>query len=260
MPISATVKNTASWHAVLLAATAAALCGCGAPQPVPATDPLHLSDAPQERAMPDRPVAMHGSYAQALAAWRGPEDVNAWIGANFEYDVPRAIALSESRRAAGGTPPSIHEPAAFYEQPVGICVDLARFGVETLKRIDPALEPRYLMIEFEPARISGQVLRRHWVASFFRGGEGYYFFADSKRPGVMAGPYPSVEAFIAQYASYRRREVLAFRQLESFRRQLRAAPRQQQESGASQPAVMPVKDSVEVLLQTGRGRSTMVDP
>jgi hypothetical protein len=256
------ITATAMRLARLLLATVAvaALCGCAAPQRVlPEVDPLRFSGAPEERAMPDRPVAMHDSYAQALAAWRGPEDVNAWIGASFEYDMARAIALSESRRAAGGTPPSIHEPAAFYEQPVGICVDLARFGVETLKKIDPALEPRYLMIEFEPVRISGQVLRRHWVASFFRRGEGYYFFADSKRPGVMAGPYPSVEAFIVQYASYRGREVQAFRQLESFRRQLRATPRPQRESGASQPAVMPVKDSVEVLLQTGHGSSTMVD-
>ncbi len=242
---------------LLVAATA--LCGC-ATLPAPAADPPHAySDAPQERAVPDGPVAVYGSYAQALAAWRGPEDVNAWIGASFEYDLPRAMALSESRRAAGGALPSIHEPVAFYDRPVGICVDLARFGVETLKQIDPELEPRYLMIEFEPARISGQVLRRHWVASFRRG-NGYYFFADSSRPGVMAGPYPSVEVFVAQYARYRGREVMAFRQLESFRRQLRAAPRQQQPGGVLQPAVMQSKDSIEVLLQTGRGRSTIVEP
>jgi hypothetical protein len=45
------------------------------------------------------------------------------------------------------------------------------------------------MIEFDPVSLAGNTLRRHWIASYERNGM-RYFFADSKRPGHIAGPYP----------------------------------------------------------------------
>lgn len=200
----------------------AMLCGC-ASLPVPA-DPS--SDAPEHRVVPGTPVPKYGSYREALAAWRQPEDVNAWIGAMFEYDVDRALRLSESQRA-GGRAPSIHDPIAFYDKPAGVCVDLARFAVETLKQVAPELEPRYLMIEFEPASVRGQTLRRHWVTLYASEGS-LYVFADSKRPGVIAGPYPTVAAFIAEYARFRGREIVAYRELESYKRRTKAVSTQRQ--------------------------------
>ena len=160
------------------------------------------------------------SYQQALQVWRTPEDVNAWIGARFSYDLSRAMVLSETQRSGSGRMP-VYEPQEFFAAPSGVCVDLSRFAVETLQRIDPDSKPRYLMIEFAPIQIAGNTLRMHWIASFRRDGQ-TYFFADSKRPGHLAGPYAGTQEFIEEYVKYRGRPIVAFRELESFQRQPRS--------------------------------------
>jgi len=178
-----------------------------------------LSDAPEGH----RHVTVFkdaATYPQALQLWRSPEDVNAWIGARFHYSLPRAMQLSESQRAKAGQS-RIHEPQEFFGAPSGICVDLSRFAVETLRQINPELQANYLMIEFAPVTIGGNTLRMHWLASFKRDGQ-YYFFADSKRPGHVAGPYASAQEFIAEYAAFRSRPVVAFRELVSYQRRQRA--------------------------------------
>jgi hypothetical protein len=101
-----------------------------------------------------------------------------------------------------------------------VCVDLARFAVETLHVIEPAAKPKYIMIEFEPVTVHGNTLRRHWLV-FFERNEKRYFFADSKRPGHVAGPYSSTEEFIAEYARYRGRYIVSHRELESYQRRMR---------------------------------------
>ena len=184
----------------------------------PAADPA--SDAPEARPALAAGVKLPASYAEALGTWRSVEEVNAWIGARFEYDFNRAARLSETQRAMTGRV-AIHSPEAFFGKPEGICVDLARFGVETLRAIAPAAKPRYLMIEFDPVVIKGNTLRRHWVVQVERDG-GLYFFADSKRPGHVAGPYTSVEAYIAEYSRYRGRPIVAHRSLDSYERRLKA--------------------------------------
>jgi hypothetical protein len=176
------------------------------------------SDAPEYRIVGGsyQPAA---SYEEALRLWRNADEVNAWIGARFQYDMSRAMRLSETQRSKSGSLP-IHAPDAFFNEPAGICVDLARFGVETLRAIAPESKPAYVMIEFAPMAIAGNTLRLHWLVSFQRDGR-YYFFADSKRPGHMAGPYDSVADFIAEYARYRGRDIVAHRQPASWQRQMR---------------------------------------
>jgi hypothetical protein len=176
------------------------------------------SDAPEHRVVSGNYQAA-ASYEEALRLWRGAEEVNAWIGAKFEYDMSRAMRLSESQRSQSGSLP-IHAPQAFYEQPAGICVDLSRFGVETLRAIAPDSKPAYVMIEFDPVSIAGNTLRMHWLVTFQRDGR-HYFFADSKRPGHIAGPYDSVADFIAEYARYRGRDIVTHRLLESYQRRMR---------------------------------------
>lgn len=195
-----------------LAALAFALC-LGVPCSNAAD---RLSDAPEDRERATHDAPNHASYAQALRAWRTPEDLNAWIGANFEYDGERSMLLSETQRAQKAGP-AVYPPAEFFAAPKGICVDLSRFAVETLGAVAPKLKARYVMIEFDPAVIRGNTLRRHWVAAFERDGQ-RYFFADSKRPGHIAGPYATMQAFLDDYAKYRGREIVASRELESFRR------------------------------------------
>jgi hypothetical protein len=178
-----------------------------------------FSDAPEIQRDSTVPFRAAGSYEQALQIWKTPEDLNAWIAANFAYDMPRALQLSESQRTQNDKI-SIFTPSELFAARSGVCVDLACFGVETLRRIDPNSDPKYLMIEFDPIQIAGNTLRLHWLVSFRRDGK-TYFFADSKRPGHIAGPYPDAREFINDYAQYRGRKIVAFRELESYLKQRR---------------------------------------
>ena len=106
--------------------------GCSTPPETTAS----ASDAPEPRSLRSVAYKDAPSYAYALQLWQTPEDVNAWIGAKFQYDVARAMALSESQRGRSGSLP-IHSPTDFFADPSGVCVDLSRFAVETLQQIDP---------------------------------------------------------------------------------------------------------------------------
>jgi hypothetical protein len=202
----------------VLAGALAGLLLCGGVEADPVTsDPA--SDAPESRSAHGGRYTQAASYAETLRLWRGADDVNAWIGARFEYDMSRALQLSETQRQTNGRMP-IAAPEAFFAAPRGVCVDLSRFAVETLRAIAPEARAAYVMIEFDPVSISGNTLRRHWVASFERDGK-RYFFADSKRPGHMAGPYGSTQEYVAEYAVYRGRRIVSFREVESFERKMR---------------------------------------
>jgi hypothetical protein len=174
------------------------------------------------------------AYEEALKAWKTPEDIRAWIAANFSYDTDRAMRLSETQRARHGEE-RIHSPAEFFAAKTGVCVDLARFGVETLKRIDPPSDPKYLMIEFAPSRLAGDTLRRHWLVVFKRGGR-KFFFADTQRPGLIAGPYEATRDFIRDYEQYRERQIAAYREADSYQKQRRTQAAKRPASGSTVPA------------------------
>jgi len=183
------------------------------------------SDEPEYARDPTVVFKAAASYEQALQVWKSPEDINGWIAANFSYDRARALRLSETQRAKNERI-SIHEPSEFFDTKTGVCVDLSRFGVETLKRIDPHCDPKYLMIEFDPVQIKGNMLRLHWLVSFKREGQ-TCIFADSKRPGHIAGPYGNVQAFIIEYEKYRQRKIVAFRELDSYEKQRKTKAQKQ---------------------------------
>jgi hypothetical protein len=171
------------------------------------------------------PFKAGGSYEEALPLWKTPEDVNGWIAANFSYDTSRAMEFSETQKTKNKRPP-IYSPSELFDRKTGVCVDLTRFGVETLRRIHPSSDPKYLMIEFDPIQIKGNTFRLHWLVRFKRDGK-TYFFADSKRPGHIAGPYNDTQAFIKDYEQYRGRKIVAFREIESYQKQRRTQTIQQ---------------------------------
>jgi hypothetical protein len=198
---------------VLLAFLALSACDC-----VPHTANLY-PDKLKYTEDSTVPVKGASSYEKALQVWKSPEDINGWIAANFSYDTDRAIRLSESRRRKNESV-SIYSPSGFFEAKTGVCVDLSRFSVETLRRIDPHSDPKYLMIEFDPDQIRGDTFRLHWLVSFRRDGKAY-FFSDSKRPGHIAGPYYETQAFVDEYEQYRSRKIIGFWELESYQKQRR---------------------------------------
>ena len=93
-------------------------------------------------------------------------------------------------------------------------------ALETLRKMFPESHPRYVMIEFTPIIISGKTIRKHWIASYQQEGK-YYFFADSKRPGYISGPFNSTDEFIKLYEKYRGREILSFKELDDFKKKRR---------------------------------------
>lgn len=225
--------NVRIFSAVCRFVTLLALVLLAACRTVPqAADPA--SDAPETAR--HRPAAFKdaASYQDAVQSWRSADDINAWIGARFSYDMARAEQLSATQR--GRTAPlPIRSPQEFFAAPSGVCVDLARFGVETLRRIEPATNPAYLMIEFAPVSPRGNTLRLHWLASFVRDGK-HYFFADSKRPGVIAGPYETTQQFIDEYAAYRGRALVRFREVGSYQRKERVQRMLAQKQSREEPA------------------------
>jgi hypothetical protein len=156
------------------------------------------------------------SYEHALQTWKTPADINAWIASNFSYDIRRSLRLSETQVTQQGQL-SIHTPSEFFSIKSGTCVDLSRFAVETMKIISPQYVTKYLMIEFGPITINGNTLRRHWLVSFKRDRQ-KYFFADSNRPGLIVGPFNELDEFIREYERYRGRRVVAFREMESYQK------------------------------------------
>ena len=172
-----------------------------------------MSQALRVQVPRDAPPASH---AQALQRWQGAEDIAAWAGRFFRFDAERALQFSSTQRRVG-PPPTVAEPEHLFAEPTGICLDLTRFGVETLRQIDPTAQARYLMVEFEPITVDGHVLRLHWLGVYQRDGQ-CYFFADSDRPGHIAGPYARAQDFIADCAAFRGRPVMRHLELDSLQR------------------------------------------
>lgn len=185
------------------------------------------------------PVKAVNSYKEAIEVWKTPEDIARWIAAHFSYDRERAKELSETNLTNKGQPP-VYDPSELFDRKTGVCVDLSRFAVETLKGIDPDSQPKYLMIEFDPIEVEGHWPRRHWLVSFRREGK-IFFFADSERPGHIAGPFNTVLDFIQDYGRYRGRKILHFEELNSYqkKRKTKALKRQSQLEplGSNNPSV-----------------------
>jgi hypothetical protein len=113
---------------------------------------IELSDAPSSQIdveKTDRTSIL--SYYGALQNWKSVKDVNNWIAQNFEYDMDRAMQLANNSRTRGKT--NIYKPDELFHYKKGVCVDLARFALETIQAIDPAIDVKYLLIEFEPSAL-----------------------------------------------------------------------------------------------------------
>lgn len=180
-------------------------------------------DAPEFRRNLSLSCQSADSYNRALDSWKTAQDISKWVANSFIYDKARAIMLSTNERTRKKLV-SVYDPPEFFFKKAGVCVDLARFGFETLRKIDPNSDPKYLMIEFDPIQINGNIFRLHWLVSFKRDGM-KYFFCDSKRPGYIAGPYNSTQVFISEYERYRGRKIIAHRELESYQKQRKSKSR-----------------------------------
>jgi len=153
------------------------------------------------------------SYEKVLQQWKTVSDVTNWIEENFRYDIERAKQLAENSSIREKT--NIYSPVELYQAKKGVCIDLSRFAVETINLIDTSKHIQYLMVEFEPIVIDGRIIKKHWMA-VYQDSSGYYFIADSKRPGHIAGSYENVDNFIAEYQTFRDRKIVSWKVLTSY--------------------------------------------
>ncbi len=58
-----------------------------------------------------------------------------------------------------------------------------------------------------------------WVATSFIYDKARAIKLSSNRPGYIAGPYIDTQAFVDEYEQYRGRKIVAFRELESYKKQ-----------------------------------------
>lgn len=158
------------------------------------------------------------TYEKALNSWGSILDICNWMGNCFSYDMERAARLGDDGN--GNEKPRIYTPKELYVKKKGVCIDLARFAVETTRSIKSSIEVSYLMIEFEPVMIQGSVLKKHWMA-VYRDEEKYMFFADSKRPGFIAGPFDLPDDFIREYQEFRKRRIISHKILKTYHKKKR---------------------------------------
>lgn len=175
---------------------------------------IQLSDAPDSIAQ-STASETYPTYTMALLRWKNVHDVNNWISANFRYSMPRAKQLASNSTSREQV--AIYTPAELYVQKTGVCIDLSRFTVETLKTIDSSLHAQYLLIEFEPVVIDDSILKNHWL-TIYQTPEGYFMMADSKKPGYIAGPYTQPADFIAEYEVFRNRKIVSWKVLPSYQK------------------------------------------
>ncbi|MEO9484362.1 MAG: transglutaminase-like domain-containing protein [Ekhidna sp.] len=167
---------------------------------------MRLSDAPTNA--DQQRISSEKSYQEILENWDHVDSVNQWIGKYFGYDMSRALKLGEGSDLRSKT--KILTPEEFYENPNGVCLDLSRFAVETLRKMPQEYEANYLMIEFEPITIKGSTLSKHWIAVYKDQNGLFNFTADSKYPGRKYEGYSDVASFVSEYETLRDRKILRY--------------------------------------------------
>lgn len=181
------------------------------------TDISSLLDGPVDQTSVKLVSNEEFSYEDALSSWKSIDDINEWIVNNFSYDSARALKLALNQ--VEGRPAIFRSEETFLKKS-GVCIDLARFTVETVRAIRPELEVKYLLIEFEPIVVGNSTFKEHWVVAF-RESTGIFIFADTKRPGVILGPYKDIEDYINEYQTYRQRTIVSYKLLDSYQKRLK---------------------------------------
>lgn len=174
-----------------------------------------LFDVPDWNIKKDKWYVEPISYDKALKSWKSVEEINLWIKNSFTYDREKALKISE---VDNEQKPHILSPAEFYSNKSGICVDLARFAYEAMRVVAPQLNPKYLMIEFEPIQEGKSIIRLHWLVIYEKD-DYFYSFADSKRPGYISPPYKSLEKLVENYQQYRERKIISYQALDTYQKQ-----------------------------------------
>lgn len=142
------------------------------------------------------------TYEETLAGWKSYEDVGKWMADNFSFNSTRLDQAQDRVQAMGPKGLLAHAPEKTFASRQGYCVDAAHFAIQSLNRVNPEYNARYIFIR------NGSSATHHWVAGFMVGGK---IMVMDYGPGNewrairgIHGPYDSLQ----QYQSYLRSQGL----------------------------------------------------
>jgi len=145
-------------------------------------------------------LAATDSYDEALDSWKSHKDVAKWLNSNFSFEKSRQKQISKRLKQQGPDGLLIRNPATLYEDSHrGYCADSANFAIQSLNKINPAYNARWVFIRNDAGRPN------HWVAAFDYESKIYimdYGTGDKwrKMRGVL-GPYNSLDEYRNYLAS-----------------------------------------------------------
>lgn len=136
------------------------------------------------------------AYEAAIGKWTTYQDVANWLKSNFTFDHSRLSTILFRTRQSGPAGLLARGAAATYNVKSGYCTDAAAFAIQSLNRINPDYQARYVFIKNR----YGQP--HHWVAGFMVNGKIMVMdYGASPEWGGMNGvhgPYDSLD----QYAEF----------------------------------------------------------
>ncbi len=132
-------------------------------------------------------------YEDALASWQSYEDVGNWLNSSFSFDKNRQRTIQRRLKTQGPSGLLVRGPAKLYKSRKGYCADAANFAIESVNRIDPSYNARWVFIRNEKGR------PHHWVAAFDHDGKLYIMdYGTGRKWRAMQGvhgPYASLEEY-----------------------------------------------------------------
>lgn len=113
--------------------------------------------------------------------WGSAQQLQGWISQNFQYDPGRQAQQSNPDTR---TPPI--DPATFFANPTGACMDLANFGATAMNSVDPNANAQLMQIDMARTNPDGTTTSwKHWIGVFQNEDGRYVGFADSRGKGNL---------------------------------------------------------------------------
>lgn len=139
-------------------------------------------------------VSVAGSYEEAIANWKSHEDVARWLNSNFSFEKSRQKQISKRLKQQGPSGLLVRNPAKLYEDSHrGFCADSANFAIQSLNKISPSYNARWVFIWNDAGRPN------HWVAAFDYEEKLYIMdYGTGKKWKAMQGvhgPYDSLDQY-----------------------------------------------------------------
>ena len=140
------------------------------------------------------------SYEDAVASWKSHEDVAKWLKNNFSFEKSRQKKIAKRLRQQGSSGLLVRNPAKLYEDNNrGYCADSANFSIQSLNKINPSYNARWVFIWNDAGRPN------HWVAAFDYDGKLYIMdYGTGEKWEEMQGvhgPYNSLDEYRNYLAS-----------------------------------------------------------